>query len=169
MKSSVKGLDSLLKKLNAMGDEVTSEIDAIAEGTASEIALNARLKAPKNFGRLQQSINYSKADELKYVVTVDADYGAYVEFGTGRKVQVPPEFSDMASKFKGKSGSFEEGLKAIGDWAKAKGIPESAVYPIFMSIIKNGIRPQPYLYPAFVKGRAQFIEDLKQLLKRLTK
>jgi hypothetical protein len=31
------------------------------------------------------------------------------------------------------------------------------------------IQPQPYLYPAFVKGRKQYLKDLKKLLKDLTK
>ncbi len=38
-----------------------------------------------------------------------------------------------------------------------------------MSILRKGQEPQPYLYPAFVKGRKQYLKDLKELLKRLTK
>ena len=168
-KDRVQGLSQLLTKLNKLGVSVDDDIDAIAEGVASEIALDARQRAPKNLGRLQQSINYTRETKLKYNVTVGADYGAYVEFGTGVKVQVPAEFAQMAAQFKGRGGSFEDGLQAIRDWCRTKGIPEDAAYPIFISILKNGIRPQPFLYPAFVKGRLQYIQDLEQLLKRLTK
>ena len=52
---------------------------------------------------------------------------------------------------------------------RSKGIPENAAYPIFMSILKKGQEPQPYLYPAFVKGGTQYLKDLKKLLKDLTK
>ena len=76
----------------------------------------------------------------------------------------------IASQFKGKkAGSFEQGLRAIKDWCKSKGIPEDAAYPIFMSILRKGQKARPYLYPAFVKGRTQYLKDLKKLLKDLTK
>ena len=38
-----------------------------------------------------------------------------------------------------------------------------------MSILKKGIKPQPFMYPAFVKGRKQYIKDLKDLLEDITK
>tara|TARA_R110002020_G_scaffold471625_2_gene698879 strand:- start:3234 stop:3737 length:504 start_codon:yes stop_codon:yes gene_type:complete len=165
---SVKGLQDLLKKLEKLGD--AKEIDGIAEGISREIQLDAVQRAPVNFGQLRQSIKQSKIGPLKYEVVVGADYGSYVEFGTGPRVQVPPEFAQMAQQFKGgKGGSFKDGLKSIKDWCRAKGIPESAAYPILMSLLKKGMRPQPYLYPAFVKGRLQYFKDLEEYFKRLTK
>lgn len=170
MASSVEGLDKLLKKLDKLGKGATQEVDAIADGVSREIQLDAVQAAPVNMGGLRQSIKQRRIDELKYEVVVGVDYGAYVEFGTGVQVQVPAEFAEMASRFRGGGGgSFADGLESIKDWCRAKGIPVEAAYPIFISILKNGTRPQPYLYPAFVKGRIQYIRDLKQLLERLTK
>jgi hypothetical protein len=78
-----------------------------------------------------------------YEVVTDIDgfapYSAYVEFGTGGLVNVPLELKQYALRFKGK------GVKQIN------------------------MQPQPYLYPAFVKGRKQYEKDLKTLLNRLTK
>lgn len=167
MAESVKGLQSLLKKLEKIGD--VKEIDAIAEGISMEIQLDAVQRAPVNFGQLRQSIRQRRIAPLSYEVVVGVDYGAYVEFGTGVQVKVPPEFAQMALQFKGGKGSFKDGLESIKDWCRGKGIPESAAWPILMSIIKNGTRPQPYLYPAFVKGRLQYFKDLEQYFKRLTK
>lgn len=170
MDKGVKGLEKLLKKLNNLSKEVTVGLDQLAEGTSREIQLDAVQRAPVNDGNLRQSIKQNPLGDLKYEVVVGADYGPYVEFGTGPKVQVPAEFADMAQQFKGKgSGSYEDGLKSIKDWCRSKGIEESAAYPIFMSLIKNGQRPQPYLYPAFVKGRIQFLQDVNKLLKDSTK
>jgi hypothetical protein len=67
-----------------------------------------------------------------------APYSAYIEFGTGRAVQVPTELKEIAILFKGK------GVKEIN------------------------LQPQPYLYPAFVKGRKKYLQDLKDLLEHLT-
>ena len=38
-----------------------------------------------------------------------------------------------------------------------------------MAILRRGLTPQPYLYPAFVKGKKTLKRDLKDLLKHLTK
>jgi len=137
MAESVKGLQSLLKKLEKIGD--VKEIDAIAEGISMEIQLDAVQRAPVDLGKLRQSIYQRKIGELKYEVVVGVEYGPYVEFGTGPQVKVPPEFAVMALKFKGNV------------------------------TLKTGMRPQPYLYPAFVKGRLQYFKDLEQYFKRLTK
>ena len=167
---TIKGLTKVLKDLERFGDEAKTKIDAVTKVTSMDIVADAKSFAPKNNGKLAQSIVYTKVGEADYKVVVNSPYGAYVEFGTGSKVKVPTELQGIASQFKGKkSGTFEQGLRAIKDWCKSKGIPESAAYPIFMSILKKGQEPQPYLYPAFVKGRAQYLKDLKKLLEDLTK
>lgn len=170
MGKTVKGIEKTLKKLSMLGSEAVKGVDQITEATATEIALDARSRAPFNNGKLVQSIVPSKVRDLTYQVEVGEIYGAYVEFGTGVKVQVPNEFQDMANRIKNgnNSGTFEEGLKSIRDWCRTKGIDESAAYPIFISILNKGITPQPYFYPAFVKGREAYLKDLKALLKRLT-
>lgn len=167
---AVKGLKKVLSNLKKFGAEAAVEIDIITKATALDIAKDAKTLAPKNMGKLAQSIYEVELGEADYKVVVGASYGAYVEFGTGIKVQVPTEMQEIASQFKNKkSGSFETGLRSIKDWCKNKGIDESAAYPIFISILNKGIQPQPYLYPAFVKGRKEYKKDLKKLLKILTK
>jgi HK97 gp10 family phage protein len=166
-KKVVKNINKVLKNLERFGDKANKMIAEVTEGNASEIMLNARSKAPINKGKLAQSITTEKDNDLNYRVVVGLDYGAYIEFGTGKKVNVPSELKDQASKFKNRKGSFKEGLQSIKDWCRAKGIEESAAYPIFISILNNGIQPQPYLYPAFVKGRKQYLKDLKDNLKAL--
>ena len=168
MDDSVQGMASLLRKLNRLGD--AKEIDAITEGAAMEIQLDAVQRAPVDLGKLRQSIHQRKVSDKIYQVVVGVNYGPFVEFGTGPQVKVPIELSTMALKFKGgNGGSFADGLESIKDWCRKKGIEESAAYPIFMSILKKGMRPQPYLYPAFVKGRLQYIKELEQYIKELTK
>ena len=167
---TIKGLTKVLKDLEKFGDEAKKEVDTITKVTSMDIVADAKAFAPKNNGKLAQSIVFTKVGEADYKVVVNSPYGAYVEFGTGSKVKIPTELQAVASQFKGKkAGTFEEGLRAIKDWCKSKGIPENAAYPIFMSILRKGQEPQPYLYPAFVKGGTQFLKDLKKLLKDLTK
>lgn len=167
---TIKGLASTIAELRAYGKDIDKMIDAETESIAFQIETDAKKLAPKNFGKLAQSISHAKVKPALYKVTVNELYGAYMEFGTGSKVNVPAEFADMASSFKGKKqGTFKQGLEAIKVWCKSKGIPEEAAYPIFAKILGAGINPQPFLYPAWVKGKKDYQNNLERLLKSLNK
>ena len=172
----IKGLSSTISELRKFGEKAEKLINAETQSTAFNIEEDAKKRAPKNFGKLAQSISTSQpiSDKNKSiisrVITVNELYGVYLEFGTGTKVSVPAEFADMASSFKGKKqGTFKQGLEAIKVWCKAKGIPEEAAYPIFAKILGAGINPQPFLYPAWVKGKKDYQNNLERLLKSLNK
>ena len=166
----IKGLASTIAELRAYGKDIDKMIDAETESIAFQIETDAKKLAPKNFGKLAQSISHAKVKPALYKVTVNELYGAYMEFGTGSKVNVPAEFTDMAATFKGKKqGTFKQGLEAIKVWCKAKGIPEAAAYPIFAKILGAGINPRPFLYPAWTKGRKDYQNNLERLLKSLNK
>lgn len=166
----VKGLNSVISELRAFGKDIEKQIDAETEAIAFQIEGDAKKLAPKNFGKLAQSISNKKVKTSNYKVTVNELYGAFMEFGTGTKVVVPAEFKEMANSFKGqKFGTFEQGLEAIKAWCRSRGIPEEAAYPIFAKILGAGISPQPFLYPAYVKGKRDYLKNLKNLLKNTKK
>lgn len=166
----VKGISSTIAQIRLFGKETEKMIDAETEAIAFQIETDAKKLAPKNFGKLAQSISRSKPRILQRKVTVNELYGAYMEFGTGTKVNVPAEFKDMATSFKGvKIGTFKQGLEAIKVWCRAKGIDEKAAYPIFAKILGAGVNPQPFLYPAYIKGKADYQKNLKAMLSKLKK
>ena len=68
-----------------------------------------------------------------------APYAPFVEFGTGGLVEVPNELKEMAIKFKGK------GIKEVN------------------------LPARPFLYPALIRGRAQYLEKLKKVLEKYGK
>ena len=139
----IKGFDKLIKDIKAIGVEGEKRIAETTEGNAREIEATAKQIAPYDFGALRQNIKALEQDKLNWAVYANAfgnaPYSAYQEFGTGGLVEVPDELKDIAIKFKGK------GIKKID------------------------MRPQPFLYPAFVKGRTQYIKDLESDLIELTK
>ena len=166
----IKGLASTIAELKAFGEKAEKIINAETEAIAFQIEGDAKKLAPKNFGKLAQSISHAKVKPALYKVTVNELYGVYLEFGTGTKVNVPAEFADMAATFKGKKqGTFKQGLEAIKVWCKAKGIPEAAAYPIFAKILGAGVNPRPFLYPAYIKGKKDYQNNLEKMLKRLNK
>lgn len=166
----IKGIGSVVKELRALGGNIEKMIDAETKAAAFSIEKDAKIYAPKNFGKLAQSISHAKIKESNYKITVNENYGAYMEFGTGAKVQVPDEFKDIANSFRNqKGGTFKEGLEAIKAWCRAKGIDEKAAYPIFAKILGAGVNPRPFLYPAWIKGKKEYVDNLKKVLSKVTR
>jgi len=115
------------------------------------------------------------------------------KFAASYVASLPKEWKDLASQSKGKGGgTFKELVQAIAQWVADKSIdPETAItgtfsiktrkrtgskktkeeqnlkaaYPIVKSILKNGIRARPYLYPAVVKNQNKFAEELAKVFK----
>lgn len=169
--AKIKGLDKVLKQLSKFGKEADKSILLLTRDNAKEIAADAKRNAPVNFGKLRQSIvseQVREKDTLSYVVAANVEYAPYVEFGTGQKVSVPTEFQELALEFKGgRGGTKEQALQSIRDWLSKKGDPKDAE-KVFYLIMKNGVKAQPFMYPAWVKGKTQYLKDLKDELKRLT-
>ena len=125
--ASVNGVNKTIAEIRRFGTDAQKKINQETEAIAFQIEADAKRMAPKNFGKLAQSISHEKINASNYKVTVNEMYGAYMEFGTGTKVQVPDEFKNMAASFQGSTGkSWREGLEAIKVWCRAKGIDEKA-------------------------------------------
>ena len=168
-KESIKGVDQVIRELRKYGKDIEKEIDAETNDVALIIERDAKEFSPKNFGKLAQSIRKEKVKESNYKITVNEFYGGYMEFGTGTKVNIPDEFKDMAASFKGRKGSYKEGLESIKLWCKAKGIDEKFAWVIFAKILGAGINPKPFLYPAWIKGKKTYLDNLKKLLSKYNK
>ena len=142
-KNVVKNLDKVIKQMQNLGVNAEKSIVKINEKTAQEIVSNAKVNARNlgvfDNGKLVQGIATNSEGKLNQVVFAREKYSAFVEFGTGGLVSVPSELKEVAMQFKGK------GIKKIN------------------------MQPRPFLYPAFVKGRVQYLEDLKAKLNELVK
>ncbi|CAB4153561.1 Bacteriophage HK97-gp10, putative tail-component [uncultured Caudovirales phage] len=138
-KESIKGIDKVIKELRAKGKEVEKLIDDKTAEVALQIELDAKILAPKDLGKLAQSIHVVKVKESNYKIVAGVIYAPYVEFGTGGLVNVPKEWGSYPMQFKGK------GAKQIN------------------------IRPQPYLYPSWMKGKKDYLDKLKKLLSTYKK
>jgi HK97 gp10 family phage protein len=168
---NIKNVENALKKY---GEDAVKEFEDVVFDEATTMMKVAQLTAQSkkvfDIGTLVKSIIVTKGDtKLSYDVGTNLDYAPYMEFGTGVKVKVPIEFTEMANKARGKKGSFEEGLKSIKTWCHHKGIDESLAYIIFINILNNGIEPRPFMYPAFLEGRKTYKKGMKEAVKRLNK
>ena len=134
--ANVKNINSVIAELRKYGKEAEQLIDGITEQSARKIEKDAKQYAPANFGKLGQSINAFKEGKSNWIIRANAPYSAYVEFGTGGLVNVPTELKDIAITWKGKG------------------------------IRKINLRPRPYMYPALLKGRNEYLETLKKALSK---
>ena len=154
-------------------------------------AIGSNSGAPADEGKLRNSINsVYNASNMTVTITAASDYAAYMEFGTRKfaaqyVATLPQDWKTYAATFKGKGGgNFDAFLKAIMEWVRRKGIgglqtksgnvskskdslaaQKSAAYLIAMKILREGVRPQPFLRPAVVAHTPKLISDIKKIFK----
>lgn len=166
----VSGVDKLLKQFDQFGKEGEKNAAGEVEAAARDIETKAKKLAPANFGKLRQLISPEKVNKLTWEVEANAPYSGYVEFGTGSKVSVPAEMQELANSIRGKKGgNVDDALESLKDWCRSKGIDERAAWPILMSILDEGLRPRPFLYPAWKQGSATFMKNLENTFVQLSK
>lgn len=165
----------------------------MSEDIVNDAKSNLRNQKAINTGALVNSI-YAEpvTDNLTLNIVAGAPYASYIEFGTRKfaaeyVASLPKDWQTLASQYKGKKGgTFEELVKNIAVWVGQKGIAGrysvktrkrvgdtatkekenmEAAYPIALKIVKNGIKARPYLYPAYVKNRNIFDQELSKVFK----
>jgi HK97 gp10 family phage protein len=171
----ITNISEVLGKLQAFDKKVQQDVKDEVNASALNIQSGAKRLAPVNMGQLRNSI-YLKEQSLDkgFVFTVgsNASYAPYVEFGTGGKVSIPAGFEDLASSFKGKKeGKFKDMVEALTLWVRRKGIgggnDKSIAYAIAISILKKGMRPQPFLIPAFETEKPKMISNIKKAIENV--
>lgn len=146
VKPKIKGLDKVLRKITAFGEDGKKRITAVTAAAALDIQHEATRNAPTVYkysygaeqnvnGEISQSIFSEKISDTFWKVSVNSVMGAYAEFGTGAYVEVSPEFKDIAWSY----------------YINGKGL----------------MLPRPYFYPAWIKGKKQYMKDLKDALHGL--
>lgn len=190
-KIELKGLDEVLKELDISGirDEVKLELETFGRN----VELRAKDLAPVDEGFLKSMIYHKVTEEgskINIEVGCNADYAAYVEFGTRKFAAsyvgtLPADWQAFASKYKGKGsgGSFNDFVMAIMAWVQRKGVGslttksgnrsnsaasldamQQSAYWIALNIIRNGIKPHPFLYPAVRDSEKLLVERLRKVL-----
>lgn len=138
----LKGINSVISDIRKYGKEAEKDIAGVTELVARNIEKYAKQTAPANLGKLGQSIQAEKVNDYNWNIEAGgilAPYAPFIEFGTGGLVDVPTELKEVAIKFKGK------GIKQVN------------------------LRARPYLYPALLKGRIEYIDKLKKVLEKYGK
>jgi len=191
----IKNLSAIFTQIDNYSNNLKSSLKKEINNWAAEVVSLAKQKSPVNNGKLRNAItaDYATESELVAKVSVLVNYAAYVEFGTRGYASnyvssLPNDWQTYASSFRGKGagGTFDDFLLAIMEWVKDKGLAGTysvktqrrtgakggqifedaeVAYPIALSILRKGIRPQPYLYPAYKEAEKNLLERLKKYEK----
>lgn len=171
----IGNLSDVLKRLDTLEAKVQQDVKNEINASALNIQSGAKRLAPVNFGQLRNSI-YLKEQKVEkgvvFTIGSNASYAPYVEFGTGGKVSIPKGFEQLASGFKGKkAGTFKDMVQALTLWVKRKGIgggkDKSIAYAIAISILRKGMRPQPFLIPSFEAEKPKMINNIKKAIQNV--
>lgn len=185
----IKGLSNFQKKIKNLPATLQKEVAGEVEAAARQTNAQQLRLVPVDEGGLKQQTGIKKVQPLEWELFSGKSYAPFIEFGTKTKVQVPAELKDFAMQFKGQgSGTFDfdEFLLSILGWVKRKGIAGrfsvktrrrlgsknqqfdedfAAAYPIALSILKKGIKPQPFFFPPFLTAKKKLIENVQKIVK----
>ena len=183
----LNGLDNLIATVEKTAKRAESETKVALTKFAKNTETEAKRLAPANEGRLRNSVN-GTVDGFTAKITVTADYAAYLEFGTRKfaaryVATLPQDWQSYAATFRGKGGgTFDQFIQDTMQWVRQKGIGglktksgrtseskssldamQQAAYAIALNILQNGIRPQPFVYPAVTKNTPVLEADIKKV------
>lgn len=179
IKLEIAGIEATIKRLESKASTIVRDVQDELNAFAEDVAKMAKTLAPGDEGNLRRSITAvpgNGSGSLSASVVVNAGYAAFIEFGTKKYAAryvatLPSDWKSYAATFKGqKGGSMDEFIQAIMAWVQRKGIGgqttksgnvsqsksshdamQQAAYAIALNILQNGVKPQPFLYPAVLK------------------
>lgn len=162
----IQGLDKILALMNQLPKRVQTELLKELKVAADEIANLAKRDAPKDQGRLTNSISVAKIQD-GYQDVAQTSYAPYLEFGTKGNAVIPAGLEQVAARYRGRGDSTGDPLKMIEEWVKRKGIAgrysvktrrrlgsvankekenRRVAFLIWRKIKRYGIKPKPFFF-----------------------
>jgi len=152
---TLTGFKEFEAKLKKMPDILKSEVSGEVKSAAEEWAKLAKdtLSLPYPNGAYDTGFlaggiktKHGTDKDMFSEVTSLMAYSAYMEWGTKDRVKVPPDLAAYAAQFKGVGGGKGLTKELIYAWAARKGIAKEFWWPIFISIVKKGVKPHPFFF-----------------------
>jgi HK97 gp10 family phage protein len=174
MRLEVKGIDALIKKFDNLANDAKEGVQSALNDFADRTATDAKQlvsSQSSDEGALLRSINPTY-NEGYVTVTASAKYAAYIEFGTRKFAaeyvgSLPSDWKEYAASFQGSTGATKGDFwKSIKAWGERKGLSPSHIYFTYKKILREGIRPKPFMYPSVIKNLPILIKDIKDIFKQ---
>ena len=169
IKIKLKGVEQVYNQLKRAEEQRWPTIIRVIEKYVDLMVAEAKKNAPVDIGTTKASIGKQMLTH-SVIFYLDSDHGAVQEFGTGARMDIPVELESEAIKFKGmKGGDINEFAKELEAWGSRKGIVVKDPYLMALAILRNGLRPQPFMYPAYLKYKDKIVPEIDKALTNLYK
>lgn len=187
IKISAPGIAQVLKDLDSFEAKTKALIHAELKASMQTIVRNAKREAAKDMGALASGVDYKEVNPTLFEYFSQLGYSAFLEFGTRRRVKIPPEVQKLGIQinYQKQTGTVEQALKSITAWVKRKGIRfdsasltksgkskgknkklsyETTAWFIFHHIMINGIKPKPFFFPALLNETPLLQKRLEMII-----
>lgn len=145
----LKGIDKAMKKLSKWEHTKRQAVKDVINESALNIQKGAKQRCTVDTGRLRSSIAIQTFNEgLTLQVGTKVKYAPFVEFGTGKFVDIPTA-----------AGFSATGRKTPWLYPESKGGKLTGEM-----IFTHGSKPKPFLFPAFEEEKPRFIKAMKGAL-----
>lgn len=138
------GMNEVIETLSKLNSDVVAGVEKALNISAVAIERDAKKRVAVDTGRLRSSIRmqfFKNNATTAYIIYTDAKHAPWVEFGTGV----------FATKGAGRSTPWVYKYEGSG---RKKGF-----------YLTRGMRPKPFLFPAFEAERPKLISRMQKLLK----
>ena len=136
---STTGFKSLEKRLEKMSKEAVEEVSNVVDNHVFAINKEQITLTRVDTGYLKRSNDFDVKDKKYKEIFNNANYAAFIEFGTGNMVKVPTELAEYARQFKGK------GIRNVN------------------------LPARPFFFAPFFKRRQQILRDIVKVLQKFGK
>jgi GNAT superfamily N-acetyltransferase len=167
---TIEGLPELLTIVSGLSNEVQEEVEGEILDSVLRITATQRRLAPVDQGGLRRNIGFERKqenDKAEFLIFSNSEQSGYIEFGTRYRVNIPAGLVGIAEPFQGPGIRTRLRAKeAIYGWAKRKGIPERAWYPIFLAIMTVGIIPHPFFFGPFFDESPKLLQRIETIINQ---
>lgn len=173
------GVQDAINRLAKVGGQVAEDVEDELAAGANDIrasaARNISSQIQNTTRQMLGGLYVAQVGPLRFEVGNNVYYAPYIEFGTRGKVSVPKEMQAIAAEIQKRPsrGKFPDMVDAIYKWAVKKGLWSKddadgkwRAVRMASSIYRNGIAPQPFLYPAYIENRSKIIERIKKVVEK---
>lgn len=188
--ATITGLGGLQRQFVSASEDMAQIVaDELAAGAQEWVSLAAK-DAPKDTGQLTGEITVNTMGPFSKEIVANKIYAPFMEFGTKGKYLPIPGTEAIAARFKGFKGTPGKMFQFILLWVRRKGIggrfsvktrkrvgskinqfaeDYAVAWPIFLSILKNGVNPHPFFFKQKEIVWPEMIRNIEKRLKAKTK
>jgi hypothetical protein len=161
---TLSGFKEFADKCNNLPAQLAEEIDGEVEDAARLWESGAINDAPVDQGFLKAGITKDKTDNGEWNITSNAEYSAFIEWGTKTRVNVPAELQAYAVTFRGGGSRGGNAKILIYAWMDRVGVPKQFQFITFISIITKGIHPHPFFFIQEPIVEQQLLTNVRNIL-----